>query len=98
MGRTVKFAGAVSDRLLAVGAWCQVHKRGYSANHSVTVPGLGTRIEANVCPDCAAEREWVLKARDALDAEGVAITAPVLLARAEKLAGHTLLKYLRHDF
>jgi hypothetical protein len=89
--------GYTPDNLLAVSAWCRVHDRRYPANHYVPLPGVGRRIEANDCPDCVAERAWVRKAQAELEAEGVETTSAALLARAEKLAGRTLLKYKRHD-
>lgn len=79
-------------KLLALGAWCRIHGRGYAANH-----WANGRVEAQDCPRCTAEREWVRKAMAQLRAENVTITGPLLLARAEKLAGKRLHRYKRYD-
>lgn len=81
-----------NDQLLSRGAWCRFHQRGYAANH-----WANGRVEAQDCPRCTAEREWVRKAMAELRAEKVEITGPVLLARAEKLAGKRLHRYKRYD-
>jgi hypothetical protein len=81
-----------NDQLLERGAWCQIHRRGYAANH-----WANGRVEAQDCPRCTAERQWVRKAMTQLRAENVTITGPLLLARAEQLAGKRLHRYKRYD-
>lgn len=85
-------ASAANASLLRLGAYCRIHLRGYGANRMV-----GNHVEAADCPWCIKEREWVRRARETLRAEGTEITGPVLLARAEELAGMRLQRYMRYD-
>lgn len=78
--------------LRAQRGWCSPHQRSYSANHFV-----GDHVEGRGCPHCADDLAWARKASAEIKAEGGECTELALLLRAERMAGHRLLRFKRPE-
>lgn len=85
-------ARAINKPIRLLRNWCSLHQNSYLAY--VTVHG---KLHNSPCEKCAEEGNWVRQATIALKGEGVPVTGPVLLARAEAMAGKYLHRYKHYD-
>lgn len=88
---------ARNKKLLEQWTKCTIHKTSRQRYHVVKDPVHGQILANNPCESCEEEATWAKKAIAQIKAEGGEISSAAVLARAEKLAGKILKRYIRHD-
>ena len=79
---------AYARRALSMRAYCRKHYHHYPMN-----VWRNNRVEGNYCDKCAEDKQWMVKARQQMEAEGAEITGFGILERAEAMAGYKLWRY-----